>query len=70
MEEHYKDAIILITTGPAERISRWKATCEIKFLRGGRNVIKELKLDLDYDTVEHAERASLVFAKKWVDLKL
>jgi hypothetical protein len=33
----------------------------------GREVVKDLKLDLDYDTAEQAERAGLVFSKKWVD---
>jgi hypothetical protein len=32
-----------------------------------REVIKDLKLDLDYVTAEQAERAGLVFSKKWVD---
>jgi hypothetical protein len=37
------------------------------FMKGGREVVKDLKLDLDYVTAEQAERAGLVFSKKWVD---
>ena len=70
MEEHYKDTIVLITTSPVGKNFRWKPTCKIKFLKGGREVLEEINLVLDYDTVEQAERAGLVFAKKWVDLKL
>ena len=39
-------------------------------MKGGREVIKDFKLDLDYGTSEQEERAGLVFSKKWVDAKL
>lgn len=67
MEEHYKGTIILVTAGPADRESKWKLTCKIKFMQGAREVLKELELVLDYDTVEQAERAGMVFSKIWVD---
>jgi hypothetical protein len=67
MEEHYKGTIILVTAGPADRESKWKSTCKIKFMQGAREVLKDLELVLDYDTVEQAERAGMVFSKNWVD---
>jgi hypothetical protein len=67
MEEHYKTTTILITAGPAERKLKWKPTCQVTFTKGGQEVIRDLKLDLDYNTAEQAERAGLVFSKKWVD---
>jgi hypothetical protein len=70
MEERYKDTIILISTDSVGKNMRWKPTCKVKFVKDRREVLEEIKLDLDYDTVEQAERAGLVFAKKWVDLKL
>ena len=51
MEEHYKSTTILITVGLADCIIRCKPTCRVKFMKGGREVIKDLKLDLDYDTL-------------------
>jgi hypothetical protein len=44
--------------------------CRVKFMKRGREVIKDLELDLDYGTSEQAERAGLAFSKKWVDAKL
>lgn len=70
VEERYKDTIILISTDPVGKNMRWKPTCKVKFVKDRREVLEQIKLDLDYDTVEQAERAGLVFAKKWVDLKL
>ena len=70
MEEPYKDATILITTLRSAQGLRWRSTCAVKFLKGGREAVEYLQLDLDYDTAQQAERAGLVFAKKWVDLKL
>jgi hypothetical protein len=32
-----------------------------------REAVEYLKLDLEYDTAKQAERAGLVFSKKWVD---
>ena len=66
MEEHYKHTTILITAGPAAA-KKWKPICQVTFMKGGREVVKDLKLVLDYDTAEQAERAGLVFSKKWVD---
>jgi hypothetical protein len=63
MEEHYKGTTILITASPADKTSRWKPTCQLKFMTGGREVIRDLPLDLDYETVEQAERAGLVFSR-------
>lgn len=70
MEERYESATIMITVGLGERRMRWKPICRVKFMKGGREVIKDLKLDLDYGTSKQAERAGLVFSKKWVDAKL
>jgi hypothetical protein len=67
MEEHYRGTVILVTAGPADRESKWKSTCKIKFMQGAREVVKDLELALDYDAVEQAERAGMVFSKKWVD---
>lgn len=36
-------------------------------MKGALEMIKELKLDVDYDTAEQAERAGFVFSKLWVD---
>jgi hypothetical protein len=70
MEERYESTTIMITVGLGDRRMRWKPICRVKFMKGGREVIKDLKLDLDYGTSEQAERAGLVFSKKWVDAKL
>ena len=67
MEEHYKDTLILITAGPVYSKPRWKPTCKIKFMKGSREVSEDLNLDLDYETAELAERAGLIFSRKWVD---
>jgi hypothetical protein len=67
MEEHYKSTTILITARLADRKLRWKPSCQVTFMKVGREMVKDLKLDLDYDTAEQAERAGLVFSKKWVD---
>ena len=67
MEEHYKSTTILITAELADPQLKWKPTCQIMFMKRGREVVKDLKLDLDYVTAEQAERAGLVFSKKWVD---
>jgi hypothetical protein len=67
MEEQYKDTTILITARVVDRKLKWKASCKIKFRNGARLVIRHLKLDLDYNTVQQAERAGMVFSKKWVD---
>ena len=70
MEEHYKDTIILISTDLVGKNMRWKPTCKVKFVKDRREVLEEINLILDFDTIEQAERAGLAFAKKWVDLKL
>ena len=67
MEEFYQNTIILITARPAAKKLRWRATCKVKFMKGGREVVRTLELSLDYDTVAQAERAILVFAKLWID---
>ena len=67
MEEHYKNTNIVITAEPADPQLRWKPVCQMTFMNGGREVVKNLKLNLDYDTAEQAMRAGLVFSKKWVD---
>jgi hypothetical protein len=67
MDERYKDTTILITARIIDRRLKCKASCKIKFLKGARLVISYLKLDLDYNTVHQAERAGMVFSKKWVD---
>ena len=58
MEERYESATIMITVGLGERRMRWKPICRVKFMKGRREVIKDLELDLDYGTSEQAERAS------------
>ena len=70
MEEHYKGAVILITNTPSAKGLRWKSSCAVKFLKDGCEAVEYLQLDLDYDTAQQAERAGLVFSKKWVDAKL
>jgi hypothetical protein len=70
MEEHYKDAIILVSTTPSAKGLRWRSSSAVKFLQDGREAVEYLKLDLDYDTAQQAQRAGLVFSKKWVDAKL
>jgi hypothetical protein len=67
MEEHYKSTTILIRARPTDRKLKWKPSCQITFTKGGREVVKALNLDLDYETAEQAVRAGLVFSKKWVD---
>jgi hypothetical protein len=69
MEERYESATIMITVGLGERRMRWKPICRVKFMKRGREMIKDLELDLDYGTSEQAERAGLVFSKKCVDAK-
>ena len=69
-EEHYKDAVILVTTTPSAKGLRWRSNCAVKYAKDAKEAVEYLKLDLDYDTAKQAERAGLVFAKKWVDLKL
>jgi hypothetical protein len=54
MEEHYKSTTILITAKPADPQLKWKPTCQIMFMKRGREVVKDLKLDLDYITAEQA----------------
>jgi hypothetical protein len=66
MVEYYKKTTIIITAGPVGR-SRWKPTCEVKFKKYAREMLKNLELTLDYDTPEQAERAGMIFSKKWVD---
>ena len=66
MVEHYKKTVIQIIVGPVGK-SRWKPTCEIAFKKNAREVLKNLEIPLDYDTPEQAERAGMVFSKKWVD---
>ena len=58
MEERYENTTIMITMGLGERRMRWKPICRVKFMKGRREVIKDLELDLDYGTSEQAERAS------------
>jgi hypothetical protein len=70
MEEHYKDAIILVSTTPSAKGLRWRSSSAVKFLQDGREAVEYLKLDLDYDTAQQAQGAGLVFSKKWVDAKL
>ena len=70
MEEHYKDAVIIVRTTPCAKGLRWRSGSEVKYLKDLREAVKKLQLDLDYDTAQEAERACLVFSKKWVDLKL
>jgi hypothetical protein len=65
MKEHYKGTTILITA--RDRKLKWEPTCQVTFMKGGREVVKDLELDLDYVTAEQAERAGLVFSKKWID---
>jgi hypothetical protein len=67
MEEHYKDTVILVTALPSVKNLRWQSSCKIKFMKGAREMVEYLKLDLDYDTAKEAQRAGLVFSKKWVD---
>jgi hypothetical protein len=70
MEERYESATIMITVGLSDRRMRWKPICRVKFMKSGREVIKDLELDLDYGTSEQGQRAGLVSSKKWVDAKL
>ncbi len=70
MQDSYKDAIILITTLRSAKGLRWRSSCTVKFLKDGVEVVEYLQLDLDYDTAQQAERAGLVFSKKWIDVKL
>ena len=70
MEEQYNGAVILVKTTPSVKGLRWRATSEVKYLKDGRETVEHLKLDLEYDSPQQAERANLVFAKKWVDAKL
>jgi hypothetical protein len=66
MEEHLKDAIILTTILRSAKGLRWGSSSEVKYLKDGRVALEYLKLDLDFDTAQQAERAGLVFSKKWV----
>ena len=66
MVEHYKNTIIQITAEPVGPL-KWKPKCEIKFQHNARAALKNLELTLDYNTAEKAERAGMVFSKKWVD---
>jgi hypothetical protein len=70
MKEHYKDTIILVTALASVRNLRWRSSCAVKFLKDEREAVEYLTLDLDYDTSGQAERAGLLFSKKWVDLIL
>lgn len=70
MEEHYKDAIILTAILRSTKGLRWGSSSEVKYVQDGREAVEYLKLGLDYDTAQRAERAGLVFSKKWVDAKL
>jgi hypothetical protein len=70
MEERYKNTTILVTTTASRKGLKWRSSCEVTYLKDGREKVEYLKLDLDYDTAEQAERAGLVFSKKWVDAKL
>ena len=63
MEEHYEDAIILVATMRSAKGLRWRSSCAVKFLKDGREAVEYLKLDLEYDTAEQAERAGLVFSR-------
>jgi hypothetical protein len=63
MEERYKDTVILVTALPSGKNLRWQSSCKIKFMKGARELVEYLKLDMDYDTGEQAERAGLVFSK-------
>ena len=54
MEERYESATIMITVGLGDRRMRRKPICRIQFIKVGREVIKDLKLDLDYGTSEQA----------------
>jgi hypothetical protein len=67
MEEQYKDATIVITAAPSVIGLRWRSSCAVKFLKDGREAVKYLELNLDYDTAEQAKRAGLVFSKMWID---
>jgi hypothetical protein len=67
MEEQYKDATIVITAAPSVIGLRWRSSCAVKFLKDGCEAVEYLKLDLDYDTPNQAERAGLVFSKIWID---
>jgi hypothetical protein len=66
MEKRYKKTIIRITAEPAGSL-RWKPSCQVTFRKNGRNILKKLNLNLDYDSAEQAERAGMVFSKKWID---
>jgi hypothetical protein len=67
MEEQYKDAAIVVTITPSVIGLRWRSSCAVKFLKDGREAVEYLELNLDYDTAKQAERAALVFSKKWID---
>ncbi len=43
MVEYYKKTTIIITAGPVGR-SRWKPTCEVKFKKYAREMLKNLEL--------------------------
>ena len=67
MEEQYKDAAIVVTIIPSVMGSRWRSSCAVKFFKDGREAVKYLELNLDYDTAEQAKSAGLVFSKMWID---
>ena len=67
MEEQYKDAAIVVTIMPSVMGSRWRSSSAVRFLKDGREAVKYLELNLDYDTAEQAIRAGLVFSKMWID---
>jgi hypothetical protein len=66
MVKTYKKAIIRIIAESTGR-SRWKPSCDVTFIKNGRKILKRLNLNLDYDSAEQAERAGMVFSKKWID---
>ena len=68
MEEQYKGHVIRITTERDNSAFPWKPICKI--LDGAsRAIIKEIDWQLGYDTLERAEKAGLIIAKKWIDVQ-
>jgi hypothetical protein len=67
VEEHYQNTLIRVTVNQTDGKLRWTFSCKITFTKGGRQVQQDLDLPLDYSTPEQAERAGMVFSKKWVD---
>ena len=66
MIERYQKTIIRISAEPVGS-SRWKPKCEVRFNKNARIMLKHLELTHDYNTSQQAERAGMVFSKKWVD---